>query len=720
MRKPGKSLWPLLLPLLPLLLVALFQITGGEWQAALRNNLFDQYQRWHPRSYVEVPVRIIDIDDASLERLGQWPWPRQRLAELVDRLQAAGAAAIGFDVMFAEPDRTSPRAAAELWRLDGALRQQVLALPDHDRMLADSLRRADVVLGFSLERGRQAKATGREPAAKVAFVNLGEPQTAWLHTFTGAVPALPLFEAAAKGNGALSFLPDGDGVVRRVPLVLRLKDSILPGLASETLRVAQGAPTMTLRSAGHLNGFTGAADNGGLGEIRIGDFRIPTTAQGELWLHYSGHQPTRSIPAWRILAGEVPAATLAGQILLVGTSAQGLMDLRFSPFGVIPGVEAHAQALEQILSEHFLERPAWARGAELLVLVGAGLAIGLLAVRARALSAAVACAALLAAIAGGAWYAFLAHGLLLDAALPGIGVLLTFIICSLAHHLVSEREQRWIRDAFARYVSPNRVAHLVEHPEDMDLGGRRQECSFIFTDLAGFTGLLEGMDPGRAVALLNDYLDEMIAIAFAHEGTLDRIIGDAVVIMFSAPVIQPDHRVRALACGLAMDAFACRYASDLQEKGIPFGMTRIGIHAGEVIVGNFGGKNIFDYRALGDPINTASRLESANKHLGTRLCISGEILSAAPATPARPVGRLVLKGKTLPLEVFEPVTDDVVKRAPLAEYRLAYEALCGDEAAALARFEKLAGDYPEDPLLRLHCQRLRGGESGDLIVMAEK
>jgi adenylate cyclase len=327
---------------------------------------------------------------------------------------------------------------------------------------------------------------------------------------------------------------------------------------------------------------------------------------------------------------------------------------------------------------------------------------------------------LLALAGGGAWYAFRVHGLLLDAALPALGIVLTFIVCSLAHHLASEREQRWIKQAFARYVSPNRVAHLVEHPEDMNLGGRRQECSFIFTDLAGFTGLLEGMDPGQAVALLNDYLDEMIAIAFAHEGTLDRIVGDAVVIMFSAPVIQPDHRARALACGLAMDAFACRYASDLQEKGIPFGMTRIGIHAGEVIVGNFGGKNIFDYRALGDPINTASRLESVNKHLGTRLCISAEILAATPATPARPVGRLVLKGKTLPLEVFEPVTDDVVKRAPLADYRLAYEALCGDQAAALARFETLAKDYPEDPLVRLHCQRLRGGESGDLIVMAEK
>lgn len=716
--KPGRSRWLLVLPLLPLLFAAILQAGGGEWQATLRNNLFDQFQRWHPRHYVEVPVRIVDIDDASLERLGQWPWPRQRLAELVDRLQAAGVAAIGFDVIFAEPDRTSPRAVAELWQLEGSLRSRLLALPDHDQVLADSLRRADVVLGFSVERGDRGSSAVGVPGA--SFVHLGEPQLSWLHRFTSSVPALPLLAAAAKGQGALSFIPDGDGIVRRVPLVLRLDEQPLPGLAAESLRVAQGVSLITLRSAGHRHGFTGAADNGGLGEIRIGEFRIPTTAQGELWVHYTASRPERSLPAWRLLAGEIPAAVLAGQIVLVGTSAQGLMDLRFSPFGVMPGVEAHAQALEQMLAGQFLERPSWAAGAELLVLVAGGLLVGLLAMRTRALAAALACAVLLGLIAGGGWLAFREYGLLLDVVSPSLGIGLTFVACSLVHHLLSEREQRWIRDAFARYVSPNRVAHLVEHPEDMNLGGHRQDCSFIFTDLAGFTGLLEGMDPGQAVALLNDYLDEMIAIAFAHEGTLDRIVGDAVVIMFSAPVIQPDHRQRALACGLAMDAFACRYAGELRAKGIPFGMTRIGIHAGEVIVGNFGGKNMFDYRALGDPINTASRLESVNKHLGTRICISEAIHAAAPTALVRPVGRLRLKGKSQALAVFEPATDEASGRAPLAEYCAAHALLRAEDMQAVAEFERLHAAWPDDPLVALHWRRLRAGEQGDLIVMAEK
>jgi len=717
---PRKPLyrWKWLLPLLPVLLALAFELGGAGVQTTLRNNLFDQYQRWHPRPYEEAPVLVVDIDDASLTRLGQWPWPRTRIAALVDRLTAAGVAAIGFDVMFAEPDRTSPRAMVDLWQADGALRRQIEALPDHDARLAASLGGADTVLGFAVERTTGAADT-RKPIVKAAFVNVGEPQTGWLHGFDGAIASLPLLEAASKGNGALTFIPDGDGVVRRVPLVLKLANQPIPTLVSEALRVAQGGPPVMLRSAGHINQFTGARDNGGLGEIRIGALQIPTTARGELWLHYTPHEPARSVPAWRVFAGEIPAETLAGRIVLVGSSAQGLMDLRFNPFGLIPGVEAHAQALEQILTGRFLERPSWMHAAELALLAIGGAAVSLLALRLRAAVAALACAALLAAIAGLSWHAFTARGLLMDASVPMLGIAASFIAASLTHHLISEREQRWIRDAFARYVSPNRVAHLVDHPEAMELGGRRQECSFIFTDLAGFTSLMEAIDPARAVALLNDYLDEMIAIAFRHEGTLDRIVGDAVAILFSAPLTQPDHRTRALACALEMDAFAERYARDLQARGIAFGHTRIGVHAGDVIVGNFGGKNIFDYRALGDPINTASRLESVNKHLGTRLCVS-EAIASGSDVPMRPVGRLVLKGKTQPLAVFEPAVATDPSRAPLADYRRAYEAMANDECDAGERFVALAEAYPEDPLAALHRKRLLAGEHGDLIVMAEK
>ncbi|HEX5803051.1 MAG TPA: adenylate/guanylate cyclase domain-containing protein [Azospira sp.] len=718
-RKP-RYRWKWLLPLLPVAIAIALQLGGGGLQATLRNHLFDQYQRWLPRAYEEAPVLVVDIDDASLARLGQWPWPRTRIAELVDRLTAAGVAAIGFDVMFAEPDRTTPRAMVELWQASGALRRQIEALPDHDEVLAASLAKADTVLGFAVERTANAAAEARTPRVKAAFVHLGEPQTGWLHGFAGAVASLPALEAASKGNGALTFIPDGDGVVRRVPLVLKLAGQPVPTLLSEALRVAQGGPPVTLRSAGHINGFTGGRDNGGLGEIRIGALQIPTTAHGELWLHYTPRLPQRSLPAWRIFNGEVPTEALAGKIVLVGSSAQGLMDLRFNPFGLIPGVEAHAQALEQILTGRFLDRPSWMPATELALLVGGGVAASLLALWLRAALAALACAALLAALAGASWYAFAAHGLLMDAAVPAIGILLGFVASSLIHHLISEREQHWIREAFSRYVSPNRVSHLVDHPEAMELGGRRQECSFIFTDLAGFTTLMETIDPAQAVALLNDYLDEMIAIAFRHEGTLDRIVGDAVAILFSAPLTQPDHRQRALACALEMDAFAERYAGELLAKGIAFGSTRIGVHSGEVIVGNFGGKNIFDYRALGDPINTASRLESVNKHLGTRICVSESIVAANPHLDQRPVGRLVLKGKSQPLGVFEPVVADASGRAPLAAYLAAYAAMASEAETAPALFDALADDYPDDPLVKLHRRRLQAGERGDLIVMAEK
>lgn len=721
MEKKAGSPWALLLPMLPVLLGLALMVMDTRWQQALRNNQFDQFQRWHPREYQSAPVRVVDIDDESLAQLGQWPWPRTRLAQLLDTLGAAGAAAVGFDVIFSEPDRTSPKVAADLWKLQGQQRAEVLALPDHDEAFARSLAKGDAVLGFAMLRNKIAskKSVSEKyaplsqvlPEQKSRFIYSGDPQPEWLHAFDSAVTSLPLFEKAAKGNGALTFVPDGDGVVRRVPLVFQIDGTPVGSLVGESLRVAQGAKNVVLKSAGQ---------NSGLSEIRIGDVIVPTTPHGEMWVHYTRPVKERYVSAWKVLAGQVPPEQLAGHIVLVGSSAQGLMDLRFSPMGLMPGVEAHAQGLEQALTGHFLERPSWARGLESLVLMVSGLMAGLLAMRTRALVAASASVALLGAIVGGAWWAFVSLGLLLDAATPALAVLLTYIICSLWHHFSSEREQRWIKDAFSRYVSPNRVAYLVENPDGMALGCQRQTCSFIFTDLAGFTTLMEGVDPAQAVSLLNAYLDEMIAIAFRFEGTLDRIVGDAVAIMFSAPVPQADHRVRALSCALEMDTFANQYATRLQKEGSAFGKTRIGVHSGEVIVGNFGGSHMFDYRALGDAVNTAARLESVNKHLGTRMCISEAILADNPQAVVRPVGRLVLKGKSKALAVFEPVTQDAVPRAPLDAYGAAFEAMAKEDPQALALFTRLAQEWPQDPLVKLHHDRLAAGEQGDLLVMSEK
>lgn len=708
-----RAVWQAWLPVGLALLVLLFD---GAFLQTLRHHQFDQFQRWQPRAPVDVPVRMVDIDEASLARLGQWPWPRTRLAELLDQLRAAGASAVVFDMVFAEPDRSAPAAMADGWGLEGAERRALLALPDPDAVLARSLQQGRSVLGFALLGQAQDSAHSSShatlPPQKSRFVTAGEPQARWLPHFASAVPPLPALAAAAQGVGALGFVPDGDGVVRRVPLLVQVGEATAPSLVTEALRVAQGVRNVELKSAG---------PGSGLAEVRIGRYTLPTTPQGEMWLHYSTPQAKHTatvLPAWQVLAGAVDAAQFAGAIVLVGSSAQGLMDLRFGPLGLLPGMAVHAQALEQVLSGHYLQRPAWARGLEALVMLLGGALVAWLALRQRALVSAAASLALLTLLWAGAWWAFAAQGLLLDASTPALGCLLSYLLASLWQHQSRERQQRWIQQAFARYVSPNRVAWLVAHPDAMALGGRRQSCSFVFTDLSGFTTLLEKRDPAQAVGLLNAYLDGLVAIAFAHEGTLDRIVGDAVAIMFSAPLQQPDHRQRALACALAMDAFACRYAQQQQALGIAFGQTRIGVHSGEVIVGNFGGSTVFDYRALGDPVNTAARLEGANKQLGTRICISGDIVTDNPGVAVRPVGQLLLPGKTQALQAFEPVTQhatELAVRAPLERYLAAYAALQGPGPQALALFAPLARDWPDDPLVRLHHGRLLAGQAGTLL-----
>lgn len=714
------------LPLLCALVVLLLMVADPQALQGLRHAQFDQFQRWQPRTSADAGVVVVDIDEASLRKLGQWPWPRSQVAALLDALDQQGAAVVGLDMLLLEPDRTAPRAMAQQWQVPPTVRQALVALPDPDTVLAHSLANAPVALGMVLAQEESGTGSDKgvhrgapslpQAASTLPFrvVQLGEGAAQQLHSFDTARLPLPVLQQAASGLGALNFVADADGVVRRVPLVVSAQGQVLPSLVAEMLRLAQGAQNYVLQGTG--------TSGAGLQAVRIGKVPVATTAQGEVWVHYSEQPAPTMLPAWQVLAGTLAPGALADKWVLVGTSAQGLMDLRTTPLGqVLPGVAIHAQALEQMLTGQWLQRPAWALGLETVVAVLGCLFLGGVAVGTRA-GVSAAWTALALGLAGwGAWWAFSRQHLLLHAAGPMLGMASTFLLCSVQRHLRTERQQRWIRTAFARYVSPNRVQYLVEHPEQLALGGQRQACSFIFTDLAGFTTLMESLDPAQAVQLLNTYLDRMVAIAFAHGGTLDRIMGDAVAVVFSAPLPQSDHRARALRCALEMAAFASDYARTVQaQQGIAFGHTRIGVHSGEVIVGNFGGSTLFDYRALGDAVNTASRLEGANKHLGTHLCVSGDTLAGCPDVAARPVGQLVLKGKTQALHVWEPLAAQAPGCAPLQDYLAAYQAMEALQADALAAWAALAQRYPHDPLVALHWLRQQRGEVGVRVVLAEK
>lgn len=272
--------------------------------------------------------------------------------------------------------------------------------------------------------------------------------------------------------------------------------------------------------------------------------------------------------------------------------------------------------------------------------------------------------------------------------------------------LVAENERDYIRHAFSRYVSPNRVQYLIDNPDSLALSGEYHECSFVMTDLAGFTTLMENYQPHECVALLNSYLEAMIDIVFRYHGTLDKIVGDALVIIFSAPIVQPDHCQLALECAMALDACAMQFVADKDNQGIKFGVTRIGVCTGRVLIGNFGGKNMFDFGALGDPINTAARLESVNKQFGTRICVAESTLSQSKNIRARPIGWLILKGKHEKIKAFELLTEEQFNTPLTCDYLVAYQKMDTESADALAAFTALVENYPDDTLSRYHYDRL--------------
>lgn len=418
----------------------------------------------------------------------------------------------------------------------------------------------------------------------------------------------------------------------------------------------------------------------------------------------------------------LPPARFEGRIVLIGADLPNQDTFR-TPLSVPPngatmtGVSVHAQALGQLLDG--AEFPAIDDGAAAAVLVGAVLLGLALAFASLGLWPKVLLGA--GALAGywglGVAY-FAAGGALLPLFMPTAGFLLAAGLGgAYARHAV-ELEKRFIRDAFRRYVSPGLIDDLLADPGRLVLGGERREMSFVFSDLEGFTTLAEKLTPDATVALLQEYLNGMLRIALESGGTIDRVVGDGIAVFFGAPTRQNDHAARAVGCALEWDRYSEQFRAAHRAKGLELGITRIGVHTGPAVVGNVGSSDRFHYTAHGDCVNTAARLESANRHLGTRVCVSEAAASHRPNDAFLPVGLLVLKGKS---EALACVTPAQALPEPLRkDYLEAYELLAVDRDASERRFAALCESSPAEPLPRLHLGRLRRGESGQTVVLGEK
>ena len=635
---------PIVFGLAIVLALTLLRISDPFPVAVLREIAFDFYQRLEPRPPGEFPVRVVDIDEASLAEIGQWPWPRDRLALITTRLTELGAAAIGFDVLFPEADRMSPsRIAASLQGVD------VASLPDYDAGFAAALDAAPSILGFSqVPSGRPL---GGKP--KSVFAVSGPDPTNSIPYITGAAAPLPELRDSAKGLAALSLNPTlTTSAVRRIPMVWSNGSDIYPSLSIETLRIALGIETMLV--------FGDTAAEGYVDSVRVGQFSVPTLSNGDLWLYYTEPRADLYVSAKDLLAPSYQqlADRVAGHIVLVGTSASGLLDLHGTTLGDnVPGVSIHAQAIEQILSQKFLTRPDWVEGLEWLGFLAFGALLVLVVLQLGPIAGlAIGTAAFATAIAF-SWWMFRTHGIMLDPSFPLVGLMLTYAALVFFRFMTTDADKRQIRRAFGYYVAPSLLTEIEKNGDRLKLGGELRQVTIMFTDVRGFTPLSEKLQPAQILSLLNTLFGALGAEIVGKLGTIDKFIGDAIMAFWNAPVDVAEHPRRAMEAALGMrgklralnegDAFHLRSGGVGRDEVV----IGIGISTGEALVGNMGLETRFDYSALGDTVNVASRVESACKEMGYDILVTNETRDAAPDLAYLDAGSLQLKGKSQRLRI---------------------------------------------------------------------
>ena len=638
------------LALLLLLALAALRILDPLPIQELRVRVFDLFQVLQPREATERPVVIIDIDEQSLKSVGQWPWPRTRIADLISRLTQMGALVIAFDVVFAEPDRMSPSVAADEFRdLDDATRTKLRALPSNDAVLADALKNSRVVLGESGLPFAVAQPEGAKPPIGLATMG-GDPRP-FLLNFPGLLRNVPQFEQAASGRGLFTIRAERDGIVRRVPIVMQAQGTVMPSLSLEMLRVASGSNTVLIRS-----------DHAGVQSAAVPGFVIPTDRNGQLWIHFSPHDKARYVSAGDVLEGKVPADRIARRLVLIGTSAVGLLDSKTTPIDpVMPGVEVHAQVLESVLTQSVLSSPNYAIGVELCAALLLGVAIIWLApILSPALLLAFG-AAIIAVTLGASWYFYQQAGLLFDATYPLLSSALVYLTLVFSNYISEQAQRRRIRSAFGQYLSPALVEQLAQSPEKLVLGGEEREMSILFSDVRGFTTISELYkdDPQGLTSLMNSFLTPLTNAIIDHKGTIDKYMGDAVMAFWNAPLHDELHEYNACEAALEMlhrvDTLNRQREQQANENGQRFIPIKVGvgINTGRCVVGNMGSDLRFNYSVLGDPVNLASRLEGQSKNYGVPIIIGSKTASGLRDKFAvLELDCITVKGKTEPESVY--------------------------------------------------------------------
>ncbi len=675
-------------------------------------------------------VVLAVIDGNSLEAEGRWPW-RSRIAALVDALSRDGARVIGFDIMFAEPDKNAPlELIDDLARQVDALNITVPQLNDfiresragidNDRALARSLERSTtpVVLGYffymsEAEAGRKLDPAGVERQLE-GIAGSKYPLILYADQAATAVPFLkayapqsnlPMFTAAASSSGYFSVASDPDGVVRSMPLMIQAGDDLFPPLSLLSYWHYLGKPELMVRVRAE-----------GVEGVKIGDRFVPTDEAGQMLINYRGLPKT--FPHYSvsdIIGGKLPAGTFKDKIVLVGATAIGIGEIRSTPFGpAYPGPEIHATVIDNIMTGDIIARPRWSRIFDLIAIVALPLLVAVALPRLSAFGGLLFVMTLFGLFVGVAYQLFVRVHVWLNMIYPVFALAATYTMLTLYHFLTEERERRRIKNAFQHYVSPDVIEQMLERPEEVSLGGQERVLTVLFSDLAGFTSYAEKYSPTEIIGILNEYFERMTAQVFANHGTLTAYVGDELMAIFGAPVERNDHAKLACTAALAMRDALHVLADEFEKIGRPPLKARIGINSGLMLVGNYGSKYRFNYSVLGDQVNLASRLEQLGKTYGIEMMIGeGTADLIGSDFLLRELDRVRVKGRKQALRIYELLGMAGAALPPGQAQMLtlyasaldAYRSRRWDDAVSL--FEQCLVRWPADGPSKLMAERCR-------------
>ncbi len=711
------------------LLVAVFFLIGPPFLDIVELKTLDLRFKSRGVMQADDAIALAVIDEKSLDREGRWPWPRSKIARLVDYLSDDGARVIGFDIGFVEPDENNNlpfiqqlESKINELRVDSEDLERFLAeskiLADNDLILAHSIKqsKAKVILGYFVHMSQESLGyeikdediedrVSQVSKSKYPIVQFSEKNAAdhiLVDSYTPEVD-LKILNESAHSLGYLNMIPDLDGVVRWLPLMIRCRGEILSPLSIQSAWHYLGRPPLIVKMASY-----------GVEGIQMGDISIPTDETGQMVINYLG--PPKTFPHYPItdiINHKVPKGTFKDRIVLVGATALGIYDMRNTPFSAVyPGLEVHATIIDNILRQNFLIRPDWTKILDLLAIVLIGVIAGIVIPRLNAIRGILFAIALFIAHILVCRLFFVRYGLWFNIIYPLAALVILYVSHTIYKYMTEERERKKIKGAFTHYVSSSVVNVMLKHPEKLKLGGERKELTILFSDIKGFTTIAESVTPEELVHLLNEYLTVMTDVIFKYDGTLDKYIGDGIMALYGAPLDIPDHPRKACLSAIEM----MKELKMLNEKWIGEGREpvdiRIGINTGSMLVGNMGSKQRFDFTAMGDSVNLGSRLEGANKSYKTNIIIGESTYERVKDEfVCMELDSVKVKGRKRPVRIYSLLGSKELLEIPetiVSQFNEAvnvYKARKWEEAIKI--FENIAAKDPNFYPAQVYIDRCR-------------